>query len=164
MPLSLPDGSVQNIYVAKRPGVDRFLALVCQMFEVVIFTASLSRYADPVIDFLTEEMNGHILFIPGEGRAVVSDGAIRHRLYRESCLFLQGLYVKDLSRLGRDLAQTVIIDNSPASFLLQPENGVSIKSWFSDPEDRELEHLLESLRVLVECENVATWRMNSPLA
>jgi len=33
---------------------------------------------------------------------------------------------QDLSRLGRDLSQVVIIDNSPASYVLHPENAVSI--------------------------------------
>jgi CTD small phosphatase-like protein 2 len=37
----------------------------------------------------------------------------RHRVYRESCLFVEGNYLKDLSVLGRDLARVVIVDNSP---------------------------------------------------
>lgn len=147
--LGLPDGSHQHIYVAKRPGVDEFLARVSKQFEVVIFTASLAHYADPVIDFLARGMNEHL----DEARG------IDLRLYRESCLFLRGLYVKDLSRLGRNLDQTVIVDNSPASFLLQPEHGIPIKSWFSDPSDRELAILQESLLHLVAAENVSDWRL-----
>ena len=40
-----PDYSdhVQSIYVCKRPGVDVFLDRVTRMFEVVLFTASLSN-------------------------------------------------------------------------------------------------------------------------
>jgi len=34
---------------------------------------------------------------------------------------------QDLSRLGRDLSQVVIIDNSPASYVLHPENAVSME-------------------------------------
>lgn len=146
--LGLPDGTQQNIYVAKRPGVDEFLARVSQVFEVVIFTASLAHYADPVIDFLTVGMNQY-LSEPGE---------INLRLYRDSCLFLRGLYVKDLSRLGRKLEKTVIVDNSPASFLLQPDHGIPIKSWFNDVNDRELALLQESLEHLIEAESVAEWR------
>lgn len=35
------------------------------------------------------------------------------------------LVFQDLSRLGRDLAQVVIIDNSPASYIFHPDNAVS---------------------------------------
>ena len=46
------------------------------------------------------------------------------RLFRESCVFHKGNYVKDLSKLGRDLPQVIIVDNSPASYIFHPENAV----------------------------------------
>lgn len=55
-------------------------------------------------------------------------GVFRARLFRESCVFHQGCYVKDLSRLGRDLNKTLILDNSPASYIFHPNNAVSIIS------------------------------------
>lgn len=53
-------------------------------------------------------------------------GAFRNRLFRESCVFHKGNYVKDLSRLGRDLDKVIIIDNSPVSYIFHPENAVSL--------------------------------------
>lgn len=130
-----------QVYVLKRPYVDEFLRRMGELFECVLFTASLAKvpdctrgggnrrrcgndragtqhptwakaslflqYADPVTDLLDR------------------CGVFRARLFRESCVFHQGCYVKDLSRLGRDLRKTVILDNSPASYIFHPENAVS---------------------------------------
>ena len=52
-------------------------------------------------------------------------GVFRARLFRESCVFHRGNYVKDLSRLGRELSKVIIVDNSPASYIFHPENAVS---------------------------------------
>jgi hypothetical protein len=66
------------------------------MFEVVIFTASQSIYANQLLDILDPD-----------------EKFISRRVYRESCLFSDGNYTKDLTILGVDLAKVVIIDNSP---------------------------------------------------
>lgn len=68
------------------------------------------QYADPVADLLDQW------------------GVFRTRLFRESCVFHRGNYVKDLSRLGRELSKVIIIDNSPASYIFHPENAVSQSS------------------------------------
>lgn len=67
----------------------------------------LGQYADPVADLLDQW------------------GVFRARLFRESCVFHRGNYVKDLSRLGRELHNVIIVDNSPASYIFHPENAVS---------------------------------------
>ncbi|KIJ39490.1 hypothetical protein M422DRAFT_175127 [Sphaerobolus stellatus SS14] len=116
-----------NVYVIKRPGVDNFLKQMGELYEVVVFTASLSKYADPVLDKL-------------DIHKVVS-----HRLFRESCYNHKGNYVKDLSQLGRPAADTIILDNSPASYIFHPNNAVPVSSWFNDPHDTELTDLVPFL-------------------
>ncbi|XP_051947440.1 carboxy-terminal domain RNA polymerase II polypeptide A small phosphatase 2-like [Xyrauchen texanus] len=130
------EGTTHQVYVLKRPYVDEFLRRMGELFECVLFTASLAKYADPVTDLLDQ------------------CGVFRARLFRESCVFYQGCYVKDLSRLGRELHKTLILDNSPASYIFHPENAVPVMSWFDDSEDTELLHLIPVFEELSQAEDV----------
>jgi len=130
------DDQVYQVYVLKRPRVDDFMKAVGEKFEVVIFTASLSKYADPVIDLLDKHR------------------VCKHRLFREACTSHKGNYVKDLLRLGRPIKDIIIIDNSPASYAFQPENAVPIESWFDDTSDCQLLEILGLLSELAKVDNV----------
>ncbi|XP_050530453.1 phosphatase Herzog [Daktulosphaira vitifoliae] len=130
------DGTVHQVYVLKRPHVDEFLQRMGELYECVLFTASLAKYADPVADLLDQW------------------GVFRARLFRESCVFYRGNYVKDLNKLGRALHKVVIIDNSPASYIFHPDNAVPVNSWFDDMTDKELLHLIPFFEKLSKMENV----------
>ena len=69
------------------------------------------------------------------------DGARRRRLFRDACYPHEGNYVKDLSLLDRDLEQTIIIDNSPSSYIFHPENAIDCSSFIDDPNDWELDQI-----------------------
>lgn len=75
-------------------------------------------------------------------------------MFRESCLFVEGNYLKDLNVLGRDLSAAVLVDNSPHAFGYQVDNGIPIESWFDDPTDAELLKLDEFLRTLEGVDDV----------
>jgi len=137
------DGTIHQVYVLKRPYVDEFLQKMGELFECVLFTASLAKYADPVADLLDKW------------------GVFKSRLFRESCVFHRGNYVKDLSRLGRDLNQVVIVDNSPASYIFHPDNAVPVASWFDDMSDTELMDLLPFFEGLAKVDNVYTVLKNA---
>ncbi|MCJ1468704.1 hypothetical protein MMC07_007334 [Pseudocyphellaria aurata] len=124
------EGQYHNVYVIKRPGVDQFMKRVGELYEVVVFTASVSKYGDPLLD----QLDIH--------------NVVHHRLFRESCYNHQGNYVKDLSQVGRDLKETIIIDNSPTSYIFHPQHAVPISSWFSDAHDNELLDLIPVLEDL----------------
>jgi len=126
------EGVVYQVYVAKRPGVDEFMKRMGELYEVVVFTASLAKYADPVLDKLDIHK------------------VVDWRLFRESCTCVQGTYVKDMGRMGRDLKKTIIIDNSPHSFAFNPENAIPCESWFDDYEESELLDLIPILEGLAD--------------
>jgi len=132
------DTQIHNVYVLKRPGVDQFLKCMAERFELVVFTASLAKYADPVLDLLDK------------------DKVVGARLFREACSNHKGNYVKDLSRLGRDIRHVIIVDNSPASYMFHPENAVPIDTWFDDENDTELLDLIPFLEDMTKVDNVCS--------
>ncbi|CAI5461038.1 unnamed protein product [Closterium sp. Yama58-4] len=126
-------GQMTDVSVLKRPGTDAFLEAMAAKYEVVIFTASIPNYANAIVDWLDPE-----------GRL------IHHRLYRDSCTWWRGGYVKDLAKVGRDLRNTILVDNSPHSFAFQTRNGVCVTSYIDEVEDEELTALTEPLLKLTE--------------
>lgn len=87
-------------YVHKRPHCDDFLKKVCKWYNLVVFTASVQEYADPVIDWLEQERK-----------------YFSARYYRQHCTFRNGAYIKDLSSVEPDLSRVMILDNSPLSYI-----------------------------------------------
>lgn len=124
------------MYVLKRPGVDIFLEKLAQHYELIIYTASLSKYANPLLDWLDPKR------------------LCSYRLFREHCTFHNGIYVKDLSRLARPLHQTIIIDNSPASYMFHRECAIPTVSWYDDLTCTELYQLIPILECLSKVRDV----------
>ncbi|OJJ49584.1 hypothetical protein ASPZODRAFT_12712 [Penicilliopsis zonata CBS 506.65] len=143
-------------YVHKRPHCDDFLRKVCKWYKLVVFTASVQEYADPVIDWLEQERK-----------------FFHARYYRQHCTFRNGAYIKDLSSVEPDLSKVMILDNSPVSYifhegmlLLSPlftnpsisqhwhphtilaDNAIPIEGWINDPTDNGLLHLIPMLEAL----------------
>ena len=118
-------------YVQVRPYADYFLTEMGKYFEIVIFTAAAEDYADIVLNELDK------------------NNAISYKLYRKHTEQINGIFIKDLSKLGRDISKIIIIDNNKDNFSLQPENGLHICSFLGDQNDDELFALSEDLMIIV---------------
>ena len=133
------DGEHYVAYVKKRPYMERFLARCVELFDVVVWTASLAVYAEPLINELCR---------------LSRCGSVK-QMYRESCTQLgDGSYVKDLSTMGINLDDLCILDNSPSVAQLQPKNLIPIVSWYDDPRDTALRDLIPHLDRLANCRSV----------
>jgi len=131
VPVKIED-KTYKVYVAKRPHVDEFMRRVGELYEIVVFTASLAQYADPVIDLLDIHK------------------VVDWRLFRESCTPFKGAYVKDMGRMGRDISTIMILDNSPHSYLFNRENAIPCETWYNDTTDRELNEIIPLLERLAD--------------
>lgn len=114
MPLtiSFPSGEQIRAGINIRPFVKECLIAANSNFEVIVFTASHQCYADEVLNYL--DPTGQL---------------IHHRLYRDNCIIVDGVYIKDLRILyNRRLEDIVIVDNAAYSFSYQLDNGIPIIS------------------------------------
>lgn len=134
--------SSYDIYVCVRPGVNEFLLTLSKYYELVAFTSSNKPYADQIIDHIDPNRR------------------IKYRLYRESCAIFNGTFVKDLSKLGRDLKKIIIVDNTPSCYMLQPYNAIAISDWTGSTEDKELYEICEFLVKNHQCKNVTDLFVN----
>ena len=117
-----------------RPGLFKFLEKVSTFYELVVFTAATKEYADPILEAIEQNK---IIF--------------EYKLYREHTVIIGEDFVKDISRLGRDLSKVIIIDNMPQCFRLQKENGIFIRPFYGrDVNDYALIELIPMLIKIAE--------------
>ncbi|KAI9320402.1 NLI interacting factor [Dichotomocladium elegans] len=131
--------------VYKRPHVDFFLNTIGQWYKVVIFTASMPEYADPVIDWLDQDRN-----------------VISQRYFRQSCIVRNDNFIKDISLAEPDLAKVCLVDNSVAAFELFKENAIPLPGWISNPNDEcllDLLPLLDALRFTADVRSILRLRL-----
>ena len=124
------EGINRTLYVLKRPYIDKFLNELSMLYEIIIFTASISQYANPLLDELDK------------------NNCIKYRYFREHCTFTNGIYIKDLKIFDRKINNMIIIDNNPVSYDNNIENGIPILSWYDNINDEELLKLLPILKYM----------------
>ena len=108
-----------------RPGLFQFFQKVKTFYEIIIFSSGNKKYSDAMLDAIDAKKN-----------------MFDYRLYQEHCVIIDNDFVKDLSKIGRNIDKIIIVDNIAQNYRLQKENGINIKSFYGDdPNDRVLYHL-----------------------
>ncbi|XP_041035246.1 mitochondrial import inner membrane translocase subunit TIM50 isoform X3 [Carcharodon carcharias] len=114
----------------KRPGIDYFFQQLAPLYEIVIFTTETGMTAYPLID------------------SVDPHGFIMYRLFRDATRYMEGHHVKDVSCLNRDPSKVIIVDCKKEAFSLQPFNGIALKKWDGNSDDRTLYELAAFLKTI----------------
>ena len=97
--------------VFKRPGANDFLQHMSQFYEVVVFSDQLSSYADPIIERLDP-----------------THSCLSGRLYREATQYKNGYYLRDLTKLNRNMGKVIYVTARPKT-AVQQENVVVINPY-----------------------------------
>ena len=131
------DNKYYNLYVFTRPYINEFLKDMSKLFIIYIFTASIKEYATPLLNEIDK------------------NNIIEKRLFRDSCTLTNGgKYVKNLNILNYNLKDVILLDNNPISYSFNKANGVPIKSWHSDKNDKELLKMRNFLNFLSSVDDV----------
>ncbi|CAD8113769.1 unnamed protein product [Paramecium sonneborni] len=121
-----------NGQIKKRPFLQQFLEELSRYYEIVVFGHLQQMEMDKIIQQLD------------------CNSTIKHKLNRNHLMKYQKVLVKDLTLVGRPTNKYIVVDNDPFNFLLSPQNGIQIKSWYGEQGDHALQDLqpfLEDLRL-----------------
>ena len=111
-----------------RPGLFSFLSDIKPYCELMTFTSASKEYAQPIINEI-------------ESKAKYFD----YNFFREHSIIYGNDFVKDISRIGRDMKKIIIIDNMEENFRLNIKNGIKIKAFYGDQNDNILYELKKIL-------------------
>ena len=98
-----------------RPNLILFLKEMKQMYELVLFSYATYEYIDKILKIIESK-----------------EKFFSYILDRRHITYENGSYVKNLSLIGRDLKNVIIIDDKPQAFKMNPENGIFIKPFYGD--------------------------------
>eukprot|EP00998_Keelungia_sp_KM082_P006003 NODE_2280_length_1097_cov_29.569072_g2262_i0.p1 GENE.NODE_2280_length_1097_cov_29.569072_g2262_i0~~NODE_2280_length_1097_cov_29.569072_g2262_i0.p1 ORF type:complete len:287 (+),score=49.38 NODE_2280_length_1097_cov_29.569072_g2262_i0:74-862(+) len=123
-----------DVNVLVRPGARQLLNKLGSLgVELVLWTAGTENYACGPVDTMDPE------------------GFIRHRIYRDDRWFGR-TGGKDIGRLGRDMDNVVLVDNSPSAHVHETQ-GIRVQNFEGENGDQllgRLEALLVDLAEFVE--------------
>ncbi|XP_017345794.1 mitochondrial import inner membrane translocase subunit TIM50 [Ictalurus punctatus] len=114
----------------KRPGIDYLFQQLAPLYEIVIFTSETGMTAFPLVDSIDPQ------------------GFVMYRLFRDATRYMEGHHVKDVSCLNRDTSKVIIVDCKREAFSLQPFNGLALRKWDGNSEDRTLYDLAAFLKTI----------------
>ena len=110
----------RNKYLLQfRVGLFSFLTILKPFYEIISFTSATKEYANVIINEIEKKRK-----------------FFDYNFYREHTVIYKDTFVKDISRIGRDIKKIIIIDNNEFNFVLNKENGIKIAPYYGDEENK----------------------------
>jgi len=119
-----------------------FLEYMSKRYELIVYTAAENDYADAVLNLIEYKMHRQIF---------------AYRLYGQQCVKLYEMCVfkyLDILCGDRDIKDIVLVDNTVRNYALSIRNGLPIKAFKGDENDKEFIYLAKYLRMLTQEENM----------
>lgn len=115
-----------------RPGLFSFLNTVKPYYEIISFSSASKAYADNILK-----------------KIETNQKYFEYNLYREHTVLYKNEFVKDISKIGRNIKETIIVDNLEKNFILNPDNGIKIAPYFGEIGNRNEDNKLFELQKLL---------------
>ena len=98
-----------------RPGLFSFLNSVKPFYEIISFSCASKEYAEHIIKQIETNQK-----------------YFDHNLYRQHTTLHGKKYIKDISKIGRNIKEMIIVDNLEENFILNPDNGIKIAPYYGE--------------------------------
>ena len=115
-----------------RPGIIAFLTGLKPYYEIISYTKLSKEYSNLIIQQIEKNRK---LF--------------DYNFYRDHCSLVGNRFVKDISRIGRDLKKTIIVDDIPENLERHFENGILILPYDGEEDNEEDRVLFELKKILL---------------
>lgn len=135
-------------FVYKRPYVDDLLDFCFEHFDVGVWTAGSKEYANLIIPLLFGKRKP--VFVFSEDRCTI-------KYYSSSCRNefskISEISIKKLKKIWQKRYYqkdfTLVVDDTPTTFVNNYGNAILVYKWMGDPKDKELLYLKNYLKQLL---------------
>ena len=114
-----------------RNGLFEFLDAIFPFYELISFTSATQIYSDSIIKQIESKKK-----------------YFSYNLYKEHTIIYGKEYIKDITKIGRDLNKMIIVDNLGSNFRLNKENGILIYPFY-DENNKNDSALIELKKILI---------------
>ena len=110
-----------KVLIRKRPGLLCFLNGIKPFYEIISFTKLSKEYSNIIINEIEENTK-----------------IFDYQLYREHCILIGKEFIKDISRIGRDIQKIIIVDYLEDNLKYYPDNGILIPPYNVDENGEDI--------------------------